>query len=314
MEEAYPSNVCKLDGTVFGSREELHAYIRRFKLSQEKYYTECYPRFDKLTKQKIPYKSFEQYFSSDFCNNGNVRMWIQQNPVEGLEWAKNFLKKRKEAKGLVYAPSQTELRSLPCPTMKYFDYAAKEGYYAMCESLGFQNRFKDEPMTFQELPADVQMICDTREKHPIVTKLPTITHKLDVGDYGLTAPHDKGIYIDRKSLPDFIGTMCGKNFERFSREVERAAINGHYLIMMVERPITEALEFNENEQIRQHVKATPEYVFHNVRQLLTQYPRDFQVCFCNGRMDMAKKMVKVFQLGESVKQIDLQWKIEKGEL
>jgi hypothetical protein len=60
--------------------------------------------------------------------------------------------------------------------------------------------------------------------------------------------------------------------------------------------------------------ASPEYVFHNVRDLLTKYPNHFQVCFCDGRIEMSKMIIKVFELGAWVKHVDLQWKIEKGEL
>ncbi len=63
-----------------------------------------------------------------------------------------------------------------------------------------------------------------------------------------------------------------------------------------------------------HVKASPEYLLHNLRDLLQRYPLSFQVLFCDGRVEMAAKMLRVFELGAQVRETDLQFAVEEGLL
>lgn len=89
----------------------------------------------------------------------------------------------------------------------------------------------------KELPT---IIIDTREKLPLsfkclhirgVKELPTITRKLDVGDYSIAGFEDQ-VFIERKSVNDLYGTLFSGR-ERFERELERAK-DHKYKYLLVE--------------------------------------------------------------------------------
>jgi len=133
---------------------------------------------------------------------------------------------------------------------------------------------------------------------------------LKIGDYALKNS-ELNIFIDRKSLPDYIQTLS-KGYERFQREIERAVKSDSYIIMQVESDINSALGFEYLPHI--HSKASSAFIFKRLRDLLTKYPNHFQVVFADGRIDAAKLVLKIFELGSEVKNIDLQYRLEKGEL
>lgn len=313
---------CLVDNTEYETVKDLCEHLKEIKWSQKAYFYTYHPRFDKLTNEKIEFKNVEQYLSTDFVNKNNMRKWVLANPKEGREWAVNFLKQRKEAKQLIYAPSQAELRSLSCPSMSYFD--SNGGYYNITKELGFKDRYIGHNPAFTFDISDAILIQDTREQSPIHLSLKTEVRKLDVGDYGLAPPHDKGIYIERKSLQDFVGSLSlrkvarkkkenDSSFERIDRELARAKESGHYVIMLVESDINDALGFEHLPWMR-HGKTTASHIFHNLRELLNKYSLNFQVVFANGRKDAARKMIRIFQMGEQVKQIDLEYAAEQGLL
>jgi hypothetical protein len=137
-----------------------------------------------------------------------------------------------------------------------------------------------------------------------------------------------GIRIERKSLPDFCGTMSGRKVEyankkkaaridssldRFDRELARAKEAGLYVVMMVEADINDANSIGYLPQTK-HVKASASYILHNLRELLVKYPLTFQAIFVAGRTEMVRVMSKVFELGEQVKSTDLQFALEEGRL
>jgi hypothetical protein len=325
--------VCQFDQTQHESREALHAYIRRFKLSRERYYKTYYPRYDLLTGEPIPFKDVEQYLTADFANKVNLKKWFkEQSPEKSLAWSKAWLTHRKEDKGLVYAPSQIELRTLCCPSMPYYEAAAKSegGYYGVTEALGFKSRYTLAAPVFATLPSDAAIICDTREQLPLKFSVQTIRQTLNVGDYAISPPYDRGVRIERKSMSDFCSTLSdrkiilkgGRNSEntvedsaylRFDREIHRATDAGLYVVMIVEVKISEALHFDYLPQTK-WVKATPSHIFKNLRDLLIKYPLSFQALFVDGRKEMADKTIKILQLREETKKIDLQFAYEGGYL
>jgi hypothetical protein len=323
---------CAIDQTSHESLDALHAYVKTsYRLSQKAYWTGYAPRADKLTGEPIPFKDAEQYLSADFTDKNHLRKWLKEQPREvGLTWAKSWLAQRRASKGLTYAPSQAELRTLCTPTMPFFEKvaAAEGGYYGVTSALGFKPRFIKAPLTFNALPADALIVQDTREQAPIALAHATQIGTVEVGDYAIAQPfYDKGIRIERKSLSDFCGTLSGRkqvregktkttewsNLERFERELARAAESNLYVVMMVENTIEDAQRFNYLPQTK-WVKASPAYIFHNLRDLLQRYPLSFQVLFVDGRKEMAAKMLRVFQLGEQVRTTDLQFALEEGLL
>ncbi len=326
------SIICHIDQTAHASLDDLHAYIKSaYRVSQKSYYATYVPRKDLCTGEPIPFKDVEQYLSTDFVNRITLKRWLKEQPREvGLKWAKAWLTKRKASKGLVYAPSQAELRTLCAPTMPYYESvaAAEGGYYGVTTALGFKSRYNKTPLTFTPLSRNAVIVRDSREKLPITLPCATQIGALDVGDYAIAqVDYDKGIRIERKSLGDFCGTLSGRkqtregktvttewnNLERFDRELERATAQNLYVVMMVEAHINDAQRFDYLPQTK-WVKATPSYIFKNLRDLLVKYPLTFQVVFIDGKREMAAKMMRVFELGAQVREVDLQWTYEEGLL
>ncbi len=325
------SFTCHIDQSAHESLDALHAYIKGgWRMSPKAYWTLYAPRKDRCTGEAIQFKDAEQYLAADFVSKITLRRWLKEQPREvGLAWAKEWLVKRKTSKHLTYAPSQVELRTLCTPTMPFFESvaAAEGGYYGVTASLGFKSRYVKSCLEYPTLPNGVSVIQDSREQVPVKLPIKTVIDTVGVGDYALAAPHDQGVRIERKSLSDLCGTLSGRkqvrkgkttvtewsNLERFDRELARATEQGLYVVMMVESPLNHVYAIRKLPQTR-HVKAAPEYLLHNLRDLLVKYPLSFQVLFTNGRVDMAAKMMRVFQLGARVREIDLQFAAEEGLL
>jgi ERCC4-type nuclease len=310
--------ICLADNTIHEDLAALHKHIRSLKITQEFYYTKYYNKRDLLTGEEIPFKNAEQYLSTDFLNKNNIRKYVKEQPEAAKVWAINWLKNRKEKKSLVYAPTQAELRSLQCPSIKYYDSVG--GYENICSQIGLKVRYNGS-LKYESL-GDATIIQDTREQNPLKLKRKTVSKKLDAGDYGLEEKFDKKIYIERKGLSDFLGTMVTKENKnggeakfgvtRFRAELDRAKASGSYIIMLVESDINDALGFQYLPQTR-YTRATPEHIFKNLRSLIEDYS-NFQVVFVNGRVEAAKILERLFEAGESVKNVDLQYAYETGEL
>lgn len=319
------SVICHIDGSEHASVADVHALLKSLRIRQADYYHKHEPRHDLTTGELIPYKDLKQYRSQEFASKDSLKKWIHTNPVEGKKWAIEWLRKRKKEKGLVYAPSQVELESLCCPSMRYYDWVG--GYYLICRELGFVDRYVAQVPSFAPLPVSCAITCDTREQQPLMYPSCTphlIRATLNWGDYALAAPHDRNIRIERKSLSDLVGTLTSKKVERkrnsddspcqrFERELIRARDAGGYIVMLVESPIEKALDFRELTEIK-HGKASATHIFKNMRDLLVKYPLIWQVIFVKDHADAATKLIRLFEMGDQVKRIDLQYAQERGLL
>jgi hypothetical protein len=301
--------VCKFDGSQHDSLEALHAHIRKFKIKRAAYYEEYYPRKDKFSGRTIRFKDVDQYFTQEFESKESLRKWLGANKESGKQWAAKWLVERKEKKDLVYAPSQVELESSFCPSMRYYDGLFGD-YYELTTSMGYRPRFEPSKDVITANLSVSKVIIDTREQNPLNLPLPTIRQKLNCGDYGLVGPEDRHVYIERKEIGDFAGTLSPKGLVRFEKEIIRAVKSKSYLIMVVEDDIDTCLTFNELPYMR-HTKASPSYIFHNLRTLLAKYPLNFQALFVSDRKEMSRVIIKLLGLGEKVKTIDLQYAYEK---
>ncbi len=327
-----PPFVCRFDNTPHATLDALHAHIRRFKVSRERYYTTYWPRKDPVSGKLIPFKDLDQYLEQSFESKVTLKRWLKLNPEAGWEWSKDWLSSRRVTKGLTYAPSQAELRTLCCPSMPYYDTlgVAEGGYYGVTRTLGYADRYTAAPLVFSPLAADAVVLQDTREQSPIKLAMAMRPATVTEGDYALAAPHDQGVRIERKSLADLCGTLSDRKvtrkggkrgdgttedsaLQRFDRELARAQEGGLYVVMMVEADISSAQAFNKLPQTR-WIKASPSHIMHNLRELLAKYPLTFQALFCDGRVEMARVIPRVFQLGQQVRTVDLQYRLEQGEL
>ena len=94
---------------------------------------------------------------------------------------------------------------------------------------------------------------------------------LKFGDYAFSSSTATcNCYIERKSLADLIGTMSG-GYERFIKEIKRAEESKAYLVILVEDSLQNALSFKYLPYISKKIKATPEFIFHRVRDIIQKY-------------------------------------------
>ena len=316
---------CPFDNISFNSLEELCSHLKKFRIKQSDFFQEYYTHKDLLTGDLIEFKNPEQYLNSDFSNKNNLKKWLKLNPDEGKKWAIDWLVKRKEKKNLIYAPTQIELKSLTCPSIHYYEKIG--GYNNICKSLGLKIRFDGE-LKFNKIDPNIILIQDSREQLPFLFECNgqfpchIKIEKIEVGDYALEQKYDKKIYIDRKNLNDFVGSLSSKQkkdeskakygLDRFIAEIERAKQNNSYLILLVESDINSALSFNFLPQLR-WTRTNPNHIFKNVRDLLNKYD-NFQILFVDGKRKAAETLIKIFEAGESIKNVDLQYQHELGNL
>ncbi|MEK6885208.1 MAG: hypothetical protein AABY22_36590, partial [Nanoarchaeota archaeon] len=127
--------------------------------------------------------------------------------------------------------------------------------------------------------------------------------KLEFGDYWYSG--NPNLYFERKSINDFLGTMS-QGYDRFVKELERSRDAKAYLVMIIESKLSDVLSFNHLPWMKRvKTKATPEFIFHQLRDLIQSFP-NFQPLFADGRKEAVDYMMKGFLSGDVFKQIDLQ--------
>ena len=281
---------CKICNSSYEDDKSLHHHLKAHKIHVFEYYQTHFPRFDLYDKKLILFKNKKQYFETDFNSAKNMCLWLNLQPEKvKTEYLKILLVKRKNEKNLIYSPTQVELRSCKIPPNK----------------IHLKNIFED---------AAAKIYIDTREQLPLEFSCPTEVKTLSFGDYSFSLSEKIGrCYVERKSLSDFIGTLSG-GFERFEREILRAKDAKANLVILIEESLSNALKFNTLEGIyKKGMKITPEYVFHNVRELIQKYDH-IQFLFVKDREEAAKMIKRLFSNPNQVKKIDLQYHYDMGVL
>lgn len=285
----------------------LSHFYRKHGLTLENYILKFFPRTDLFDKTPIIYKSLESYFSADFNNKINLKRYLTNLSKESAaDYCKNLIIKRKQDKDLKYTPLHVELASLPCfPPIHYL--STLFDYYGFCEEIGLVNKIKQIPSGFilpkSELLSGNYIIVDSRESQPLKFETEYRIQKMDVGDYMFSG--NPTLVFDRKSLSDMVGTLS-QGLERFTKELERAEKAGIYLVMLVENSLQAALHFNQLPWMnRVKTKASPEFLFHNLRSLIQNFS-NFQPLFVENRKEAVDYMMKGFLSGNAFKQYDLQ--------
>jgi hypothetical protein len=302
------SVICKVDGKEFKDEKSLHLALRGYGLNKEKYYHTYYPRRDLLTGDTINFKTKEQYLNSDFNDKNNLKKWLKQQTIEkAQEYCRGLLVKRRNDKNLIYTPSQIELRTIMSPSIIFYNKIFDD-YYELCSDIGLENKFVHPNIITNQfknkLNSKNTIYVDTREQNWLKFDIPFEIKTLPFGDY--TANNDNcNCYIERKSLSDFISTLSVKNFDRFKNEIEKAHVNNSYLIVIVEEKLSNALSFQYLPHISKKIKATPEYIFHNVRQLMQEYS-NLQFLFVDGRTEMKSSIEAILSSNCFYKKVDLQ--------
>jgi hypothetical protein len=181
-------------------------------------------------------------------------------------------------------------------------------YYSLCSSIALKNKFNintEVKNNFKNKLSQKDIIyVDTREQSWLKFNTPFEIKTLPFGDYSCSN-NNCNCYIERKSLSDFISTLSVKNFDRFKNEIEKAKNNNSYIIVMIEEKLSNALSFQYLPHISKKIKATPEYIFHNVRDLLQEYD-NLQFLFVDGRSEMIRIIENIFASDCSYKNFDLQ--------
>jgi hypothetical protein len=302
------SVICKVDGKEFKDEKSLHLALRGYGLNKEKYYHAYYPKKDLLTGETINFKTKDQYLNSDFNDKNNMKKWLKEQPLDqAQEYCRNLLIKRKKDKNLIYSPSQIELRTIMSPSIVFYNKIFRD-YYDVCSSIGLENKFiHPSHITNQftnKLNKKDTIYIDTREQSWLKFDIPFEIKTLSFGDYACSNDNC-GCYIERKSLSDFISTLSVKNFDRFKNEIDKAQKNNSYLIVIVEEKLANALSFQYLPHISKKIKATPEYIFHNVRSLIQEYS-NLQFLFVDGREEMKRTIESIFASKCFYSKVDLQ--------
>ena len=304
----FMSVICKVDGKEFKDEKSLHLALRGYGLNKEKYYHTYYPKKDLLTGDTINFKTKEQYLNSDFNDKNNMKKWLKEQPLDkAQEYTKQLLAKRKEDKKLTYSPCQVELRTIMAPSIISYNKLFND-YYDVCSSIGLENKFIHPSNIIHQfknkLNSKDTIYVDTREQNWLKFNIPFEIKTLPYGDY--TCSNDNcSCFIERKSLSDFISTLSVGNLERFKNEITKAKKDNAYLVVVVEEKLSNALSFQYLPHISKKIKATPEFIFHNVRQLLQEFD-NLQFVFVDGREEMKRTIESIFASKCFYKKVDLQ--------
>jgi hypothetical protein len=304
----FMSVICKVDGKEFKDEKSLHLALRGYGLNKEKYYHTYYPKKDLLTGDTINFKTKEQYLNSDFNDKNNMKKWLKEQPLDkAQEYTKQLLAKRKEDKKLTYSPCQVELRTIMAPSIISYNKLFND-YYDVCSSIGLENKFIHPSNIIHQfknkLNSKDTIYVDTREQNWLKFNIPFEIKTLPYGDY--TCSNDNcSCFIERKSLSDFISTLSVGNLKRFKNEITKAKKDNAYLVVIVEEKLTNALSFQYLPHISKKIKATPEFIFHNVRQLLQEFD-NLQFLFVDGREEMKRAIESIFASKCFYKKVDLQ--------
>jgi len=243
-------------------------------------------------------------------------MWLKKQSAEiAREYCRKILIDRKDRKKIVHAPSQVELRSIMSPPITYYNELFGD-YYELCKSLGFvvnYRNLKGKIDSVRTKAGGETIYVDTREQLPLKFNFPIEVKTLKFGDYSFSDREASGnCYVERKSLPDFIGTLSG-GFDRFCREIERAWENDANLIIVVESDFNNVSSFPLLKTVSKKIKVTPEYIMHNVRDTIQKYLH-VQFLFVKDRGESVRVIEKIFTCKCLYKEIDLQLAYDTNKL
>lgn len=304
--------ICLHCNVPFDSEEHLHKHLRSNKISQIDYYPKYYPRFDKLTGEKIPFKNRESYLHADFLSKANLKHWLLRTDTSIVkEYIRSKILSRKKTKNILYTLSQVELRSMTLPGIAYMNGIFGD-YYTEMASLGFINRFDKYRFDggWDEFNRDHRIIVDTREQMPLNFEdtIKTIHEGLKFGDYKLN--DDKFSHnccIERKSMNDLFGTLSS-GLARFNRELKKAKDAGYYVVVLVEEPF---LSIYGKSKASKYI--SPEYICHNMRQIIQDF-NNVQFLFVEDRDEASEVILRLFLSNGRFKDTDLQCAYDTGGL
>lgn len=304
-------HTCKICGKEYETLGGLHKHFKAHQITQTEYYQTYYPRHDRYDGRFIRYKNHEYYFHTDFNSKENLKLWLAKVPYEqALGYVLGFLMERKERKSLSFMPTQAELKTLMLPGIKHMQEHLG-GYADVANRAGLQLRFTNwqlDQSKFKDISRKV-IFADTREQNPLDFDNTTREEGLKFGDYRMAG---STIFIERKSLADFWGTLSG-GFERFTRELERAEKAGAYLVILVESPFVSLEGFPNRRQVQGKIKIPVEFIYHNIRLLMQKF-NHIQFLFVRDRDEASRVVKQIFRADDQVRNVDLQYLYDTKQL
>lgn len=320
MRLSITSDICAICGEDFESQKKLLHHIRfKEKLSQQKYFTEHFPRYDLYSADLIDFKNLEQYKTARFNRRDHISRLAKKSGDEDFQkWRRelfvDLLKERVERKNLSVAPCDVELRTIMMPSVSDYDRVFDSGYWEACQRAEINPRFKyyspdlpfDIPMS-KEIKGVMTICVDTREQKPLSfgPSVNTRSLALDWADYIPEKPYFANVVVERKSLPDFVNTMSG-GIERFKKEIERANAVGLYVVVVVESPLYKAKQYRGRFS-----QAKGAHIMHRMRSVLAQF-NNVQFLFVRNREEAQEIIPRVFLLKADAKKLDLQYLYRNG--
>lgn len=300
--------ICK----ICGKNADLDSHFwRTHRTKIADYFHKYEPRYDKLTGDIIKFKSRDFYLNSSFNDKKNLKIWLNQvTKADAQKYIEDSLTTRKLKKGLIYSPTQIELRSLPLPGIKWIIENIGD-YYDFCSKLGLLKRFSQyslDKKMFKDISKKV-IFADKREQKPLEFNLTTRHRSMSFGDYRCV---HSDVFIERKSLADLFSTM-GYDYERFEREVQRAKEADSYLVVLVEEPFDNIYEYPYRSQVRNRIKISSEVPLFHIRDLIQRYT-NLQFLFVKDRNESSRVIELIFSAGEQVKKVDLQYLWDTNQL
>lgn len=228
---------CQKCCETFDTLNKLHRHIKKCHgMSQKEYYETFFPKFDLWDHSIIEFTAFEKYTKAQFNNVENAINFYKHNGSSEISKsaALEYFFKRDFKK----MPTQSELRCRHIPSIIGLEKIFGD-YYSLCEKFNWEPRFTSREFCIE----NVDIVTDTREQKPeFVDQI----EKLEVGDY-TTFSHFSGVFVERKSGEDFIGTFSRKNnLERFLRELERAQKLGFFLVVYCDSNIENIFNWQTN--------------------------------------------------------------------
>lgn len=296
---------CKECGQSFESRRSLHSHLKAHFACMGDYYVKHFPKLDPLTKEQIPCLNYDQYIKQDFICYDNFKQWIQKvDDCIAKEYVLKKAKARFEEKNVKMSPPDLFYRLSDMADIS--DCKRLFGSYSE-----FLSRLEVGQYFYQQLPkgfwdddsSDLEILIDTREQQPL--NFPnSIESKLDFGDYTAGGTKFSNTFVDRKAVGDFCSTFSG-GIDRFRREMDRCVEFGSYMFVVVESCVEKI-----NSDNKKFVKNIS-YVWHNVKQLMLDYPENIQFIFAYSRKGAQKIIPKILYHGGQLRNVDLQYFLEQ---
>ena len=89
----------------FDNKRSFHLHLKAHALTIGDYYVKHYERKDLYSGEKIPFRSYDQYFRDNFINYDNFKLWMDSAPEDRVkDYIKGRAKQKFELKGIKVSP------------------------------------------------------------------------------------------------------------------------------------------------------------------------------------------------------------------